>query len=108
VYVEDPNPVTSCVSEQLASEKCFFEIYERFEIPHDTYSSIQSYAVTAYYNIYVHFYNNRAQIAGSAVYGGSVDICHIRVDYKFTNYFGFEVLIMNDVLNIELETKTIL
>ena len=74
------------------------------EIPHATSSNFTQ-AVIAYYNIHIHF--NHADIAGSAVYGGSVDICHIRVDYKSTHRIGFDVLIMNDVLNIELEENSV-
>jgi len=107
LYVEDSNPITYCTSEQLVLDKCFFQTYELFEIPHAyTSSNIQYYAVTAYYNIYIHFYNNHAQIAGSAVYGGAMDICYIRVDYKSTNRIGFSFLTMNDILNIELEANS--
>ena len=82
------------------SSALIFQTYELFEIPHATSSNIQtSYAVTAYYNIYIHFNNNHAQIAGSTVYGGAMDIFHIRVDYESTNRIGFSFLTMNDVLN---------
>ena len=76
VYVEDSNPITYCTSEQLVLEKCFFETYKLFEIPHATLSNFTQ-AVIAYYNICIHFYNNHAEIAGSAVYGGFIKLVDI-------------------------------
>ena len=64
-------------------------------------------AVIAYYNIYIHFYSNHAKITGSAVYGGSMDICHIQIDYKSKKETGFEFLRMNHVVNIELEAHSV-
>ena len=36
-----------------------------------------AHAIKAFLNISTHFYNNHAQKAGSAVYGGSIDNCAI-------------------------------
>jgi len=77
VYVEDSNPIIYCTSEELVLES--IETYESLEIPHATSSNFMQ-AVIVYYNIYIHFYSNHAEITGSAVYGGSMDICHIQID----------------------------
>ena len=106
VYVEDSNPITYCISEELVLDRCFFETYELLEIP-NVESSNFTQAVIAYYNIHIHVYNNHAEIAGSAVYGGAIDICYIRVDYKYKYEIGYEFLIMNDVINIELEANSV-
>jgi len=89
VYVEDSNPIAYCISEfeDSSLDKCFFQIYELFEISHATPTNFM-HAATAYYNIYIHFYNNHAQIAGSVVYGGAMDICKIVVDYETTTDVG--------------------
>ena len=108
VYVEDSNPIAYCISkfEDSLWDKCFFQIYQLYEISHATPSNL-THAVTAYYNIYIHFYNNHAQIAGSAVYGGAMDICKILVDYETTTEVGTWFLRMYDILNIELVGNSI-
>jgi len=52
-----------------------------------TKSSI-SLDTDAYFNIQINMYNNDAQIAGSAVYGGSLDNCFSHVRYSSANYKG--------------------
>lgn len=86
LYVEDPYLLTDCASYISIPVRvwCHFQIYGLLEIPHFTNSNLTS-EISAYFNIRLHFYNNRAQISGSAVYGGSLDICCIHVGYKFAN-----------------------
>ena len=84
LYVEDPYLLTDCASNISIRVRCHIQTYELLEIPHFTNSNLTS-VISAYFNIRLHFYNNRAQISGSAVYGGSLDICRIHVSYKFAN-----------------------
>ena len=109
VYVEDSYPITRCASNTSIWDKCLFQIYELFEIPHISLSNL-THAVTAlmYYNIHLHFRNNHAQNAGSAVYGGSLDICHINVHCKFADsHTEFKALEVYDVFSMELEANSV-
>ena len=108
VYVEDSYPIAHCTSENLW-DKCFFGTDELLEIPqHAGIQPNPTYALPAYLNIHLHFCNNHAQTAGSAVYGGSVDICRIRVGYKPANgQTGYEFLKLYDVFNIELAENSV-
>ena len=84
VYVEDSNPIAYYVT-----------------------PSNLTHAVTAYYNIYIHFYNNHAQIVGSAVYGGAMDICKIHVEYNTTTDIDVALFRMYDILNIEMVENSV-
>ena len=108
VYVEDSYPIAHCTSENLW-DKCFFGTDELLQIPqHAGIQPNPTYALPAYLSIHLHFCNNHAQIAGSAVYGGSVDICRIRVGYKPANgQTGYEFLKLYDVFNIELAENSV-
>ena len=107
MYVEDSYEIAYCASNFLTWNKCLFQTYELFEIPHFTPSNF-TYAVTTYFNIHLHFYNNVAQIAGSSVYGGSLDVCRICVYCKFANsHRKYEWFKMHDILNIELEENSV-
>ena len=108
VYVEDSNPIAYCISEfeDSSLDKCFFQIYELFEISHATPTNFR-HAATAYYNIYIHFYNNHAQIVGSAVYGGAMDICKIHVEYNTTTDIDVALFRMYDILNIEMVENSV-
>lgn len=94
LYAEDSNPITYCSSEypdnNILWDKYLFETYELFEVSHVT-PSIFVREVTAYYNIYIHLYNNHALNAGSAVYNGSVDICYIPICFDSTTSLGSAV-----------------
>ena len=94
VYVDDFDPISYCFSDLRSVERCFFQVtglnvisnpkvldlvrkYGPLEITGTT-----RHAIDALVYMRVHFYNNHAQIAGSAVYGGSVDNCVTDIEYK--------------------------
>ena len=71
------------------------------------------HAITALLNISIHFYNNNAQKAGSAVYGGSIDSCAIDLGYNITSMQGFTISMQGistfnwHVPNLELEPNSV-
>jgi len=102
VYVKDSNTIIYCTSLVFKLEKCSFNAYE---IP-EVMSSNFTHVAATYNNIYIHFYNNHAHIAGSAVYGNSMDICNIHVQYKSTSDSGTKYLPMHDLYKLELEANS--
>ena len=52
-------------------------------------------------------YRNQAQIAGSSIYGGSLDSCHINIKYTTTNVKQAIVPLNWNVLNLELEPNSV-
>ena len=72
VYVQDSEPISYCFPN--VSPDCFIQISG---IPRLNPTNI-SYALP---NLSLHMLNNSAQIAGSSIYGGSLDSCTINVEY---------------------------
>ena len=85
VYVEDSDPISYCFPESMNLERCLFQvdgfvdginqILPIFLDPaaiHEFLDSNEStaHAIREFLNIHIHFYNNHAQKAGSAVYSG--------------------------------------
>ena len=106
VYVEDSDPTSYCFPDIESLGKCFFQIHGIFK-PSDQFASLdwenQTAVVRAYFDIYLKFYSNHANIAGSAVYGGSVDGCVMEVYYTL----GREIFSNAHQLYLELEPNSI-
>jgi len=96
VYVEDSDPISYCFPKSLNLERCVFQVDGLLQISYNNIDRLFSifvdpasihkflqlneptvHAITELLNISIHFYNNHAQKAGSAVYGGSIDSCAI-------------------------------
>ena len=88
VYAADSNPASYCFPSISKLEKCFFQIHGLFDVQVSYTWSDLIPAIISYFNIHLHLYNNNAQTAGSAVYGGSLDSCTITVDYKVIGSSG--------------------
>ena len=66
------------------------------------------HAIRALLNISLHFCNNNAQTAGSAVYGGSIDSCAIDSGYNTTYTTMQGITTFNwHVPNLELEPNSV-
>ena len=89
VYVEDSHPISYCFPDIANLERCFFQVDGLFQISHDDLEQLTStlldraaiheflqlnestaQAIRTLLNISIHFSNNHAQKAGSAVFGG--------------------------------------
>ena len=96
VYVDDSDPISYCFSRSdlRRLERCFFQVtglnvisnpnvldLAREYVPREFTETTQQ-AIDALVYMRVHFYNNHAQIAGSAIYGGSIDNCVTDIEYK--------------------------
>ena len=103
VYVEDSDPISYCFPESFNLQRCLIQADGLFQSsiteinvllpgifdPATTRESLQlnesaAHAIRAFLNISIHFSNNHAQKAGSAVYGGSVDNCAIHLGINTT------------------------
>ena len=125
VYVEDSDPISYCSPENINLENCPFQVDEVFQASrddalqlfsiyldptgiHEFLQSNQSIAhrIRALLNISIHFSNNHAKRAGSAVYGGSVDSC---INYLRSNVSNIQAVISFNwyVPNLELEPNSI-
>ena len=127
VYVEDSDPLSYCNAGTVNVERCFFQVDGLLQttihvltqfLPiffdpagmHETsllqLDEASANAMRAFLNISIRFYNNHAQRAGSAVYGGSVDNCAIDFGFNTTLLQGFLSLNWH-VPNLDLEPKSI-
>jgi len=98
VYVKDSDPISYCFPDIGNLEKCFFQVDGSFYTTDAEFISIysdpaalneylQSNEYTAseirtLLSVSIHISNNYAQIAGSAVFGGSINNCTIELQYK--------------------------
>ena len=130
VYVEDSDPISYCFPESISLEKCLFQVDAYFQVSLDTMRQVipilysptaileflesndsDAQAVREFLNISIHFINNHAQKAGSAVYGGSVDNCAI--DLGCTILLAYSTSVQGfvgfhwHVPNLELEPNSI-
>ena len=130
VYVEDSDPISYCFPGSVSLEKCLFQVDAYFQTsvgaliqlipiifdpaaPQEFLQSNDStaQAVREFLNISIHFSNNHAQKAGSAVYGGSIDNCAI--DLGYTLYLGYNTSVQGfwefnwHVSNLELHSNSI-
>ena len=112
VYVEDFEPFSYCYpSANLFSspaadygfQKCFIQIFGIFDIP--PLNSTHEYCT--YFNIHINMYDNDAQTAGSAVYGGLADSCVISMVFKSTAVQLGTLSLKWHVLNMDLEPNSI-
>ena len=125
VYVEESDPISYCFPAAVNLERCFFQIDGLFQTSIETLAqflpnyfdpaamrkTLQSdessaIAMRAFLSINLHFYNNHAQKAGSAVYGGSIDNCAIDLGFNTTSLQGFLSLNWH-VPNLELEPNSV-
>ena len=130
VYVEDSDPISYCFPESVSLERCLFQVDAYFQTSLDTMKQFipilynptailevletndsTAQAVREFLNISIHFHNNHAQKAGSAVYGGSIDNCTIDFGYAIllaysTSVKGF-VRFNWHVPNLELNPNSI-
>ena len=127
VYVEDSDPISYCSPENINLENCPFQVDDVFQASRDDafqffpiypdpagirefLQSNRSIAdrIRAHLNISIHFSNNRAKRAGSAVYGGSVDSCINYMRYNVAELLVQGVIGFNwYVPNLELEPNSI-
>ena len=108
VYAEDPDPVSYCFPAISDLKKCFFQIHGSIEnIPIVVLSSTAgSVVINAYFNIHINMYDNNARVAGSAVFGGSLDSCFSQVHFDSENHEGI-ILVDLFALNLDLEPNTV-
>ena len=131
VYVEDSNPISYCFPESINLERCLFQTDAYFQASLDVIKQLvpilldpaalheflesnesTSKAIREFLNISIHFRNNHAQKAGSAVYGGSIDSCAIdlgytiHIPYNIPSVQGFWEFDWH-VQNMELEPNSI-
>ena len=126
VYVEDSDPISHCFPESINLERCLFQVNGLFRTSLDDMNQLlpifwdaaavheflesnesTARAIRAFLNISIHFCNNHAQKAGSAVYGGSIDSCimelaytlHIEHTISVQGFFRFNWHIPNLELN---------
>ena len=127
VYVEDSDPISYCFPESLNLQRCIFQADGLFQISindinallpnfYDPVSSNEplqlnestAHAIRAFLNVSVHFCNNYAQRAGSAVYGGSVDNCLVHLGFNLTEVSVKVSFTFNwHVPNLELQPNSI-
>ena len=129
VYVEDSDPISYCFPGAVNVERCFFQVDGLFQtsidaltqfLPiffdpaamHETSvlqfdeSTANAMIMRAFLNISIHFCNNNAQKASSAVYGGSIDNCAI--DFRFNTTTLQGSLSLNwHIPNLELAPNTV-
>ena len=101
VYVEDSEPIAYCSPDRIAFLECFIQIAGLFQFP----QLITLYR--AHFNIHLHMLNNNAQIAGSSIYGGSLDSCAIGIQYTSTTQTLATFSLNWKVLNLDLEPNTV-
>jgi len=107
VYVKDSDPISYCFPDIGNLERCFIQVdvllhttidnfISTFSDPAASNEYLQSNDSTAHsirtmLNASIHISNNHAQIAGSAVFGGSIDNCAIEYRYNAFSLeqFGF-------------------
>ena len=127
VYVEDSDPVSYCSHLSLYLERCLFQVDGSFRISRENLAQLNPtffyqaalheilqlndstiHTVRELLNISIHFHNNYAQKAGSAVYGGSIDNCVIELGVYITLISWRGVFRFNwHVPNLELEPNSI-
>ena len=96
--MQDSEPISYCFPN--VSLDCFTQISD---IPRLNSTNI-SYALP---KISLNMLNNNAQIAGSSIYGGSLDSCTINVEYTTTTV-QLSILSLNwTELNLDLEPNSI-
>ena len=122
VYVKDSDPISYCLPDVTNLERCFFQVDGSLQTLSDYYISIISdpaalnkllqsnetsaNEIGAFLNISIHFCNNHAQKAGSAVFGGSIDNCAIDVEYNTTSVKGVSSFNWH-IPNLELKPNSI-
>ena len=101
MYVEDSDPISYCFPESLNLERCIFQVDSLLQASDDDLTQLVPIfwdlaaiheflksnksavpSIRALLNISIHFCNNNAQKAGSAMYGGSIDSCAIDLGYN--------------------------
>ena len=133
IYVEDSDPISYCFPKSLNLERCIFQIDGLLRISHDDIYRLLSIfldpaaiheflqtnestvqVIRALLNISIHFCNNHARKAGSAVYGGSIDSCAINLGYNTTSVQAYNTSAVQGfatfnwhVPNLELEPNSI-
>ena len=106
VYVEDSDPFSYCLPLSYKLVGCFFQVYGTIKLPYNSLPSTAALAAATRpsLNIHSYFYNNRAGISGSAMYGGSIDNCMVHIEYSDSRGDTFVDPSM-DVLNMEMQQE---
>ena len=104
VYVEDSEPISYCSPDHVIFLECFIQVFGLLEFPQ---LNLTTTWCRTHLNIHLHVYNNKAQIVGSSIYGGSLDSSHINIKYTTTNVKQAIVPLNWNVLNLELEPNSV-